>query len=99
MQNLPLSSIDEITPLWLTQVLRESGHLTHGTVSAIQTQSLESNWARNAVLRLSYSADATGEKPQKLFFKLCDPGPHTFGDSEIIYYSIVAAEMSDPPIR
>jgi thiamine kinase-like enzyme len=98
MQNLPLGSIDEITPMWLTQVLRDGGHLTRGTVSEIQNQSLKSNWARNAVLRLSYSADAMGEKPEKLFFKLCDPGPDIFGDSEIIYYSTVAAEISDPPI-
>jgi hypothetical protein len=39
-----------------------------------------------------------GEKPTKLFFKLCDPGPGTFGDAEIVYYAIVAAERSDPPL-
>src|SRR5215216_3512323 len=98
MQSLPISSIDEVTPVWLTHVLREGGHLTRGTVSEVQKQSLKSNWARNAVLRLNYSADAAGEKPEKLFLKLCDPGPGVFGDSEIIYYSIVAAEISDPPI-
>ena len=98
MQSLPLGSIDEITPVWLTQVLRDGGHLTRGRVSEIQNRSLQSNWARNAVLRLSYSADARGEKPNKLFLKLCDPGPGVFGDSEIIYYSTVAAEISDPPI-
>jgi hypothetical protein len=98
MQDLPLGSFDEITPMWLTLVLRDGGYLTRGTVSEIQKQSLKSNWARNAVLRLSYSADAIGEKPEKLFFKLCDPGPGIFGDSEIIYYSIVAAEISNAPI-
>jgi len=98
VQNIPLDSIDEITPEWLTRVLREEGCLTRGTVSEIQISSHKSNWASNAVLRLSYSADAMGEKPTKLFFKLCNPGSGTFGDSEIVYYSIVAAEISDPPI-
>lgn len=98
MQDIPLGSIDEITSEWLTRVLREGGYLTQGTVSETQIHSEKSNWASNAILRLSYSADALGENPSKLFFKLCDPGPGTFGDSEIIYYSIVAREISEPPI-
>src|SRR5215213_11172343 len=98
MQNLPLESLDEITPDWLTRVLREGGSLTRGAVSKVQNHSQQSNWASNAILRLTYSANALGEKPTKLFFKLCNPGPGTFGDSEIIYYSIVAGEISDAPI-
>ena len=99
MQNMPLDSIDEITPEWLTRALSDGGYLTRGTVSEIENRSHKSNWASNAVLRLSYSANALGEKPTKLFFKLCNPGSaDTFGDSEIIYYTIVAAEISDAPI-
>jgi len=98
MQNLPLESIDEITPDWLTRVLREGGSLTRGAVSKVQNHSQQSNWASNAILRLTYSANALGEKPAKLFFKLCRPGPGTFGDSEIVYYSVVAAEIRDAPI-
>ena len=96
---MPLDSIDEITPEWLTRALSDGGYLTRGTVSEIENRSHKSNWASNAVLRLSYSANALGEKPTKLFFKLCNPGSaDTFGDSEIIYYTIVAAEISDAPI-
>src|SRR5690349_12185316 len=98
MQNIPLDSIDEISPEWLTLVLREGGYLTRGTVSEIQKSSRKSNWASNARLRLMYSADSLGEKPTKLFIKLCNPGTDTFGDSEVIYYSIVAAEIPDAPI-
>lgn len=98
MQNIPLDSVDEITPEWLTRVLTEGGYLTCGTVSEVQDRSQKSNWASNAILRLRYSADALGEKPAKLFFKLCNPGPGTFGDSEILYYSIVAAQIPDAPI-
>lgn len=98
MHNPPLENIDEITPAWLTQILREAGSLTRGTVSAIETDSIQSNWARNAVLKPIYSADALGEKPEKLFVKLCNPGPGTFGDSEIIYYAVVAPEIKDAPI-
>ena len=82
MQNIPLDSIDEITPEWLTRALSDGGYLTRGTVSEIENRSHKSNWASNAVLRLSYSANALGEKPTKLFFKLCNPGSaDTFGDS------------------
>ncbi len=98
MQNLPLDSTDEITAEWLTHILSDGGYLTHGTVSEFQNVSLKSNWASNAVLRLIYSADARGEKPTKLFFKLCNPGLGTFGDSEIIYYSMIATEINDAPI-
>jgi hypothetical protein len=73
MQNIPLDSIDEITPEWLTLVLSDGGYLTHGTVSEIQNLSRKSNWASNAVLRLIYSADALGEKPTKLFFQVVQP--------------------------
>ena len=98
MQNVPLNSIDEINPAWLTRVLSDGGYLTRGRVSEIQNRSHKSNWASNALLRVSYSADALGEKPTKLFFKLCNPGLGTFGDWEIIYYAIVAPEISDSPI-
>lgn len=98
MQNIPLDSIDEITPEWLTHVLSDRGYLTRGTVSEIENRPHKSNWASNALLRVRYSADALGEKPTKLFFKLCNPGPGTFGDWEVIYYSIVAAEIRDAPI-
>jgi len=98
MQNMPIDSIDEITSEWLTRVLTDGGYLIGGTVSHVENRSQTSNWASNAVLRLSYSADALGEKPTKLFFKLCNPGIGTFGDSEMVYYSIVAAEISDAPI-
>ena len=99
MQNMPIDSIDEITPEWLTRVLKDGGYLTGGTVSDVENRFQTSNWASNAVLRLSYSADALGEKPTKLFFKLCNPGIGTFGDSEMVYYSIVAAEISDAPFH
>jgi len=98
MPNIPLDSIDEITPEWLTRALSDGGFLTRGTVSEIENRSHKGNWASNALLRVRYSADALGEKPTKLFFKLCNPGPGTFGDWEIIYYSIVAPEISDAPI-
>ena len=98
MQNIPLDSVDEITPEWLTRVLMEGGFLTRGRVSEVQNRSHKSNWASNAILRLRYSENAQGEQPTKLFFKLCNPGSGTFGDSEIVYYSIVAAEIRDSPI-
>ena len=87
MQNLPIDNIDEITPGWLTSVLREGGYLTRGTVSAVEIRSQTSNWASNAALRLSYSADAFGEMPAKLFLKVCNPGLGTFGDAEVVYYT------------
>ena len=97
MQNIPLDSIDEITPEWLTRVLSDGGYLTRGTVSEIQNRSHKSNWASNAVLRVSYSADALGEKPTKLCFKLCNPGPGTFGDSKL--FILLVAPNSDFPIH
>jgi thiamine kinase-like enzyme len=98
LENIPIGTIDEVTPQWLTRVLQEGGYLTRGTVSALEIRSQDSNWASNALLRLSYSVDALGEMPAKLFLKICNPGEGTFGDSEIIYYSIVSPEISDSPI-
>ena len=79
------------------RLLSDGGYLTCGTVSEVQCRSERSNWASNAALRVSYSADVLGCETDKAPFKLCNPGPGTFGDLEIAYYAIVAAEMSDHP--
>ena len=98
MKNLPIDNIGQITPEWLTRVLHQGGYLTRGMVTEVEIRSQTSNWASIALLRLSYSANALGEKPTKLFLKLCNPGPGTFADAELVYYSTVAVEINDPPI-
>jgi len=98
METIVLKSIDEITPQWLTGVLREGGYLTAGTVSDIQISSQQSHNASNTVIKLNYSADATGEKPAKLFFKLCNLDNDPFGNAEVIYYRTIAAEIPHPPM-
>jgi thiamine kinase-like enzyme len=94
----PLTSIDDISPGWLTDVLRVGGYLTSGTVTDIKVRSSKSQNSGNAYIRLTYSPVATGECPARLFLKLCDPGNDSFGDAEIVYYTTIAHAIRQPPL-
>lgn len=77
----------EITPAWLTAILTERGGLTAGQVRHVE-QRLDPN--HNATLLLTYSPDAQGVCPQRLFFK---QGPRT---SEAKFYQKIAPLLTNP---
>lgn len=84
-----ISHLTDVTPAWLTEALTTSGALTRGQVTTMAVEAGAGNWSANGRLRLTYSADAEGERPAQLFLKLvnADLEDEFFGDSEVTYYT------------
>jgi hypothetical protein len=96
-----ITNIEQVTVEWLTAVLTQSGALTQGHVASFEVDGGRGNWSTNAKLRLSYSPEAQGEMPQRLFLKLVniDLGDgETFLPSEVPYYTRDYVDVSDAPL-
>ncbi|MBN2499672.1 MAG: hypothetical protein JXB38_02830 [Anaerolineales bacterium] len=95
-----ITSIDQVTPAWLTRVLSNSNALTQGSVATFAVDTGRGNWSTNAVLNLQYTDGAQGELPQRLFLKLVntDLEDEFFGDSEVTYYTCDYIDVDDAPL-
>ncbi len=98
-----LTSLDQVTAEWLSETLRRQGGLERGEVVAVERSWPHPKEAeRFAYLKLTYSAEAVGLAPARLFVKLSRqvvPGglPYT-GQEEADFYNRVAPAMPNPPI-
>lgn len=96
-----ITHLDQVTPEWLTAVLRRGGALTRGAVVAFAVDAGRGNWSTSGSLQLTYSADATGERPSRLFLKLVDADTgdgEFFGSSEVDYYLRDYIDVADAPL-
>lgn len=95
-----IADAGQVTPEWLTDVLREQGVLPRGAVTCVTPGKVQSAFA-SAVWRLevSYSGDVAPDAPHRLFLKASNPAlaPGTFDPKhlgrEIVFYSEVAPAM------
>ena len=96
-----ITHIDEVTVEWLTAVLIQSGALTQGRVVSFEVDTGRGNWSTNAKLRLKYTSESQGERPQRLFLKLVntdlDDG-ETFLPSEVPYYTCDYVDVPAAPL-
>lgn len=98
-----ITAPEQVTPEWLTSVLRKGGFLKRGKVISVQNK-LTKPLILSIVSRLevNYSADTLVSAPTKLFLKISRPDlsktifpyPHS---KEVEFYSTIACEMNDPP--
>lgn len=65
-----ITSPEQVTPEWLTNVLRRAGALHDGGVGGIHTRSFDTITAKAIPLSVRYTEDATGLCPTRLFLKL-----------------------------
>jgi hypothetical protein len=101
MKNIIVSP-EQVTPAWLTDVLRKKGTLPRGQVTGVIPDPGQSTFA-STVWRLAvgYSSDALPGAPEKLFLKVSHPllAPGTFDprqlQQEITFYQLVAPEMGE----
>lgn len=87
-----LHTYEDLTPDWLTTVLRENGVLEHGQVTAIYTRSTSHQASLNYFLDLEYSTDAPETAPKMLFLKLSRPERLPLTASEVEYYTKIVAQ-------
>ena len=102
MENV-ITTPEQVTPKWLTDVLRGSGSLTRGEAISVKIK-LTKTLMVSVVSRLevSYSADAPASAPSKLFLKVSRPNlsravSPELNSREVEFYHTVAPEMDDPP--
>jgi hypothetical protein len=83
-----ITSVEQVTEAWLTHVLNVSGALHQGQVTKVDMLTDARELSTSVRLRITYSEDATGSKPTKLFLKLValDMEDEFFGPSEVNYY-------------
>ena len=96
-----LTSIDEVTPAWLTAVLHQAHALTNGQVVHVKMDGGSGNWSQNGRLTLTYSPDAQGDCPTNLFLKLVntDAGDgEYFLPAEVTYYTRDYVDLPDVPL-
>lgn len=95
-----ITAIDQVTTEWLTAVLARSGALTRGEVAAFDVIDGRGNWSTNARLEVTYSADAQGARPARLFLKMVDADDEEepFDDSEVTYYTRDYVDVPDAPL-
>jgi len=66
---MSVRTFNEITPAWLTAILTQHGSLVAGQVLHVEQTRDPNPITQNAELRLTYSPDAQGAFPHRLFFK------------------------------
>ena len=88
MTSQVLSSREQISSEWLTQVLIRSGALTNGEVAAVEINADDRRLSSIYRLRIAYSEKSDGAKPTYLFLKTvnADQDDDFFGPSEVTYY-------------
>lgn len=96
-----ITRVDQISTDWLTSVLIQSGALTRGAVQSFEFGTGGGNWSTSANLTLTYTGDAQGSLPQRLFLKMVDTDlgdGEYFGDSEVTYYTRDYVDVKDAPL-
>jgi thiamine kinase-like enzyme len=98
-----ITDVKEVTPDWLTTVLRASGHLDQGQVTAVELKSSRETIISSIHhLQLRYTTDISERSPSKLFLKLTKDGFDSaiaarFGKRESEFYNVIAKSMDHPP--
>lgn len=83
-----ITTVEQVSSEWLTEVLTREGALQQGRVAAVALDTGRGNWSTNAILKVNYTAGAQGALPQRLFLKIvnADLEDEFFSDSEVTYY-------------
>jgi len=90
----------DITPEWLTSVLRREGALEGGSVTDITMETGSTSFSTTVRLRLTYSEDDSG--PERLFLKFSlpeYPGSIREQGAEVLFYREVAPRTAGPLVR
>lgn len=100
--DLLITSFEQLTPEYLTDLFRRSGILDRGEVIKV-TKKLTKKLHVSVVSRLEvgYSADSPASVPRNLFLKVSTPDlPKVVSSGrgkEVEFYNSVAPEMDEPP--
>jgi hypothetical protein len=95
-----ITELNPLTPGRLTHILSEKGALDAGTVLSSSADSKERDLSTGCRIKVSYSEDARGAMPDRLFLKMVktDMADEFFGPSEVDYYTRDYIGLADAPL-
>ena len=100
--NEVISEVEGLTPAWMSEVLRRSGALTHGSVAGVGLKSRRELFVSVVVcLEITYTPDADAAAPRHLFLKIQKGESEEAREeppAEIVFYRSAARAMPDPPL-
>lgn len=91
-----LTTPEEVTPEWLTDVLRENGFLEHGKVINVQNK-LTKTLPLSVVSRLALTYSSISA-PSQLFLKISRNDRPQANSKEVEFYHTIARKMDDAPL-
>lgn len=94
---LVIHNTTEISPEWLTAVLRRSGTLRTGAVRGCQARTGQATWSHNAIILPEYTPGASGDLPLTLFLKLVNATAFV-ATSEVHYFTRDYVDLPNAPI-
>jgi hypothetical protein len=93
-----ITHVNQVTPAWLTEVLRESGELPQGKVVDVQPKASPKAVSLIVPLQLRYSADAPNSAPSHLILKVSQPFFKSETPKEVEFYRSIANNVMNLPI-
>jgi len=97
----PITTEEQITPGWLTDILRRNGHLVQGGVIALDKECFKTLFSLFYRIEAQYSNDAIPALPSKMLLKLPLPDNEAslkMGKDEVFVYNTLTKAMNDPPV-
>ena len=97
--NEVLTNAEQVTPTWLTDVLRKSGCLPQGHVTKVrQGKEFQTPVSQVVHLEIDYSPNESIAAPSRLFLKMTKPNLQEelvgIGEKEVTFYRTLAARIN-----
>jgi hypothetical protein len=95
-----ITALEQVTPDWLTTVLRQSGALEHGVVQTVTPLGNPAFNSAVAHLVLTFSPDASATAPSRLLLKrnLNEEWAKRAGAREVAFYKLVTSQAMPLPV-
>jgi hypothetical protein len=89
-----ITDITQVTPVWLTSLLQEKGHLHQGMVTEVhETKSIKTNLSVAYHLTIGYTdVENLPSVPTQLFLKISKPD-FSWGNKEVEFYNVLVPVM------
>jgi hypothetical protein len=97
----PIATEEQITPGWLTDILRQNGHLVRGGVRGLNKEDFKTFFSHIYRIEVNYSSDAVPALPSKLLLKVPlieNEAALKMGKDEVFVYNTLKNAMNDPPV-
>jgi Phosphotransferase enzyme family len=93
-----ITDVAQVTPAWLTSVLRNQGCLPQGCILDLTSEPPRAAGSIVIRLLLRYSPDTPAAAPRRLILKMPRPDALNANAHEVTFYTQIATSMPTPPV-